>query len=230
LRRAWSIVLFVIIIALLASGPSAGEHEEAALVLEPGESIAIAIDNTEGEDIWIESDVRVLTGPEVNVWFTDEQGYTQFYTPPGDLFTFYPEHSMEDTTYLNESWAWSEVGIFYLIIENDSGDETANVQYMVTWEPYALNAILWIALVAVILVIMVVVVVMVFYATVKRAQAKEAELKAEEARAADEGTEWDDGRPRPPAPYPEWVVEASMREMEDDDATGWDPSEDEPED
>jgi hypothetical protein len=229
-RRGLGVLVGLVTLVLLASGPALADHEEAAVSLEPGESVAIAIDNADGEDLWLEYEVNVLAGPEVDVWFTDEEGYTQFYTPSEDFFTYYPDHSIEGTSYANESWAWSERGLFYLIIDNDSGDEGVNVQYTVDWEPYSFSILLVASLIAIILVVMVTVVILVFYTTLKRAQAKEEELKVEEARAEDVGTEWDEGRPRPPTPYPEWVVEASMRDLTDDDATGWDPSRDEPRD
>ena len=219
------VLLILVALVMLASAAALGDSEEAATSLEPGESIAIAIENTDGEDIWIECEVSVLAGPEVCVWFTDEEGYTEFYTPPEDLFTYYPDHSIEDTSYYNESWAWSEQGIFYVIIDNTAEDEMVNVQYTVTWEPYSFSSLFVVAIIAIILVIVIVIVVVLAMVTIKRTEVMAKEAKAEEERRAFEAA-----RPEPPKPYPEWVVSESMRELEDDDATGWDPSGDEPRD
>ena len=219
-----------VVLLVLVTTPVLGEAEEGTVRLGPGETVYVTIDNTGWEDLWLEYQVSVHDGPAVNVWFTGEEGYTEFYDPHETSFSYYPEHSVEETSHVEKDFSWDNEGIFYLIVDNRhnvGNDHNVTVEYNVTWESHEFDGFFLVSLIAIIVVIMIVVVLLVVMMTFRKAQLVE-EARKEEARK--EGERDGSGRPRPPEPYPEWVVAASMRDLAEDDATGWDPSRDEPED
>jgi hypothetical protein len=239
-RTVWTIVLGLVALMLLASSPVLGEEESGTTTLEGGESLAIAVNNSVGENLWVEYTVRVIEGPSVNVWVLDEAGHRAYFDDNLSRFSYYNDESVEESTYAEESFYWDDAGTFYVVIDNEFNvavNQTARVEYTVTWEVSEFDATLLYLLIGLIVVIIVVVTVLVAFMTVKRAQVMTEAKKAEEERVvesrfdetgAEEDQVVDGGPPRPPAPYPKEVVEASMRRLDDDDATGWDPSRDEP--
>jgi uncharacterized membrane protein len=234
MKRGWHIALGALILVLVVSGFAMAETDEGTKRLEDGEALTIAIDNTEGDDLWIELEVQVLDGPDVNVWFTDEEGYTDFFDREAPVFSYYHEHSQEETSYAEDSFYWDHEGIFYVIIDNIQNDATgqsAVVQYNVTWEVNEFGELLLVGVLVIIVVIVVVVVLVLLMVVLKRAQTLAEEAKqAERAKSYYEPVSSEgEGRPQPPEPYPEWVVRASTDAgMDEDDASGWDPGHDEP--
>lgn len=225
----------LVILFLMASSPVQAFEEGGTVVLESGDALAFEIDNTEGEDLWIEYEVFVLQGPPVNVWFVDQEGHDDFFDREVGTFSYYPAHTQKETTYANESFSWDNSDVFYVIIDNVNNDaigQNATVEYTIVWETYEFGEFYMVMfMVLMIVVIIVVVVALVALMAVRKAQAEADQRQAEAAKEASDA--WDDeesDRPQPPEPYPEWVVESSMRELAMDDATGWDPSQDEPED
>jgi hypothetical protein len=233
--RGWLIALGALILVLLASSYAFAETEEDTVRLLHGDALAIAIDNTAGEDLWIEYHVEVVDGPDVNVWFTDEEGYTEFFDDIVATFSYYPDHSDNETSFAEDAFSWDDEGIFYVIIDNDQNDarfQNVSVEYNVTWEPYGFESMFLVATLSLIIVIVIVVILILVLFTVKRGQimAEEAKRAEEEDRTSEHTASEDDGRPQPPEPYPEWVVKGSKDGGLDDDASGWDPARDEPED
>jgi uncharacterized protein YrzB (UPF0473 family) len=232
-RRVWPVFPTFVLLVLVASGPTLASEEGGTAYLGTGDTVVIEIDNTQGDSLWIEYEVRVVEGPPVNVWFTDQEGRDQFFALELGTFNYYPSHSQREVTLAEDSFSWDEADVFYVIIDNWKNNATgqnATVDYSVTWETYDFDAIFLYLMIGLIIVIVVVVTVMVVFINVRKAQAEADVRQAEAAREA--STAWDDdddGRPQPPGPYPEWVVKASLKDgLEEDDATGWDPSRDEP--
>ncbi len=233
--RVWPVIPALVLLCLMASGPALALEEGGTAVVRAGDALAFEINNTEGDDLWIEYEVEVLEGPPVNVWFVDQEGHDEFFDREVGTFSYYPAHTRKESTFANHSFSWDNADVFYVIIDNignDASGQNATVEYTITWETYTFGEFyLLMFMVLVIVIIIVVVVALVALVTVKKAQAEADERQAEAAREASDA--WDDeesDRPRPPEPYPEWVVAASMQGSGDDDATGWDPSQDEPED
>ncbi|UCC92665.1 MAG: hypothetical protein JSW25_08370 [Thermoplasmata archaeon] len=235
-RVRW-VLLGVLAVLVLVSSVALAGSEEDAVVLAEGEVHVVTIDNGPGEGLWIEYEVEVLWGPPLNVFFTDAQGYTEFFDDDSPSFTYYAGFSHEETHYAEESFYFDDEGLFYLIIDNDHNQaegQNVTVQYSVSWEASEFEGMLVVGILIMIIVIIVVIVMLIALVTVKRTQALAAEAKDsiedEEVHTVtppDAGN----GRPQPPEPYPEWVVRESMgAPMDDDDATGWDPGRDEPED
>ncbi len=232
--RVFPLVPVFALMLLMASGQALATEEGGTAYLEAGDTLVIEINNTAGDDLWIEYEVRVVAGPPVNVWFTDREGHDQFFANELGTFSYIPSHTQRGVTFANDSFSWDEADVFYVIIDNwkSASGQNATVDYGVTWEVYDFDAIFLYIMIALIIVIIVVVTVLVVFLNVRKVQAEADVRQAEAAREA--STAWDDdddGRPQPPEPYPEWVVKASMDgDLEDDGATGWDPSRDEPRD
>ena len=230
--RVWPVVPTFVLLVLMASGPALATEEGGTAYLEAGDTVVIEIDNTAGDNLWIEYEVRVVDGPPVNVWFTDQDGHDQFFALELGTFSYLPSHTQREVTFANDSFSWDEADVFYVIIDNwknSASGQNATVDYSVTWEVYDFNDIL--LMIALSIVIIIVIVVIVVFINVRKIQAKADVRQAQAAREASDA--WDDGdddgRPQPPEPYPEWVVKASTDGgLEQDDATGWDPSQDEP--
>ncbi len=248
--RYWPVALGAAIVILLVSSPVLAVTEEGRVRLEDGGSLAIAIDNTAGEDLWIEYEVRVLEGPDINVWFTDGEGHMAFHDANATSFSYYPSNSVEVTTYAEDSWSWDEEGLFYVIIDNGlygAHGQNVTVEYTVTWETYSLDTLFLLSTLVILIIVIIVVMIVVALLVAKREaavrEAKRASSSTEErpftatperpVAAAEERTvaATPEGRPEPPEPYPEWMVRASMDgKLDDDDASGWDPGRDEPND
>ena len=234
MARGWAVALGAAIVILLVSSPVLAWTEEDRVRLDAGDSLAFAIDNTAWENLWIEYEVRVLDGPDINVWFTDEVGCQDFYDANATSFSYYPDRSVEGTSYAEDSFSWDEEGIFYVIIDNGQNEtigQGVTVEYTVTWEVYELGDFFFIALLILIIVIIVVAIIVLALLVAKREAAVREAKRASDATEERPFTATGDGRPEPPEPYPEWVVDASTEgKLDDDDASGWDPGRDEPED
>lgn len=238
------IVAFVaLILILLAQGLSLAETEEDRVTLGPGDAWEITIDNDAGEDLWIEYEVRVVEGPPINVWFVPVGGLMEYHNASATSFTFYSLHSVEETTYANESWFWSEEGVYFVIIDNHfnmAEDQEVTVEFSVSWETIGFDLMIMFSIVIAIVIIIIVLVIVIALMVAKReAAARKAEMDdplAIEVRPPDaiekRPSVVPKKPPEPPKAYPEWVVKASMEETghSDDDAEGWDPGRDEPRD
>lgn len=230
------IVAFVaLILILLAQGLALAETEEDSVKLDPGDSWVITISNDAGEDLWIEYEVRVVEGPNINVWFVPIQGLLEYNNLSTSTFTYYSLHSAEETAHAEEYWAWDEVGVYYLIIDNAynaAEGQNVTVGYTVTWESYDLDPLFLFPIIIIVIIMITVIVIVVALLVAKR------EAEAREAKRAKTDIEEGpsiiiiEGPPEPPEPYPEWVVRSSMEGTGsiDDDAEGWDPEKDEPRD
>jgi hypothetical protein len=221
--------LGVIVLLLLAAAPALAGEESGTTTLEDGETLDIAIDNPDGDYLRIDYAVRVLEGPTINVWVLDEEGLKDFRDENASRFSYWNDGSHEEVSTVGNHFYFDDVGGLYLVIDNDFNDaegQSVLVEYTVTWEDAEYDTTMIVLLVALIVIIMVAIVIIVAVLAIKRAQLVQEAQKAEEGRESE--PEWDAtdrGRPRPPEPYPAAVVEASTRRgMEDDDATGWDPS------
>ncbi len=232
--RGWPVVLGALILILLVSSPVLAWTEDGTVRLDAGDSLAFAIDNTAGEDLWIEYEVRVLDGPDIDVWFTDEVGCQDFYDANATTFSYYPDHSVSGTTYAEDSWSWNKEGLFYVILDNDHNDALGlgvTVEYTVTWETNTLDTLLLFPILIIIIIIIIVLVIVLALLVAKREAAVREAKRASTATEERSFTTTEDGRPEPPEPYPEWVVRDSMDgQLDNDDASGWDPGRDEPED
>ena len=233
MNRGLSAVMAVLVFVLLSSSPVLAGEESGTTMLEDGDVWAVAIDNTAVEELWVEYEVRVLEGPPINVWFTNEDGRKAFFDEDASRFHYYIDGSVEETTYADESFYCDEEGVFYVVIDNDlnvAEGQAVWVEYAVTWEVSEFDSFFLVSLIAIIVVIMVVIVVLVALVTVRRTQLMAEVQRTGEGQAdGQEDEDAEEGRPRPPEPYPEWVVSASTGDgVDDDDATGWDPSRDEP--
>jgi len=219
-------------LVLQASGPALGEVESGTVTLEDGEALFVAFDSEGGNDLWVEYQVRVLEGPPVNVWVLDEDGLTEFFDDNASVFSYHSDESVRETMSTDEAFYWYDTGTYYVVVDNDFNDaegQSVTVEFTVSWEEVDIDETLFIAIGIIVAVVVALIIVVMFVVMMRKVQGAIEAQKAEEAPAM-EGDTLDDGRPRPPEPYPEWVVAGSMRGMEDDDATGWDPSRDEPED
>ena len=229
------IVAFVALVLILsAPGLVLAEMEEDSVTLGPGDSCVITISNDGGEDLWIEYEVRVVEGPNINVWFVPIQGLLEYNNLSTSSFTYYPLHSAEETAHAEETWAWDEVGVYYLIIDNAynaAEGQNVTVEYTVTWEDYSLVSLFLFPIIIIAIVIIVVVIVIALLVAKREAAVREAKRVK---------TDIEEGPsiiieepPEPPEPYPEWVVRSSIEgtgSIDDDDAEGWDPGRDEPRD
>ena len=232
--RGWAVAMGAAIVILLVSSPVLAVTEEGTVRLDDGDFLAFAIDNSAGEDLWIEYEVRVLDGPDINVWFTDEEGCHDFLDANATSFSYYPGNSVEGTSYAEDSWSWDEEGLFYVIIDNDKNGaigQGVTVEYTITWETYDLDTLLLFPILIIIIVIIVVVMIVLALLVAKREEAVREAKKDSDATEERPFTAKVEGRPEPPEPYPEWIVEASTGgHLDDDDASGWDPGRDEPKD
>lgn len=223
-----------LILILLAHGPALADTYENTIKLTAGDSWEIVIDNKAGEDLLIEYEVRVIEGPNINVWFTPAEGYFQFLNASATSFSHYPSHSMEETAYAEHSWAWGDEGVYYIIIDNtfnEHAGQNVTVEYTVTWDSYNLDPLFLFPIIIIAIVIIVVVIVMALLVAKREAAVREAKRTSTDTATAPTTTT--KGPPEPPEPYPEWVVRSSVEgtgSIDDDDAEGWDPGRDEPRD
>ena len=231
-RGARVALVVIVIILLLTACPVLGESESGTATVLAGDHLVFEVDHTANESFWMSYEVQVLEGPPINVWFVDEEGYRDFSDENASTFSYQSNLSHQEVFSAEESfYLWSK-GTHYLIFDNDRNlaeGEAVKVTYSITWGASDFDFLLvgGLALATVMVIIVVVVVLLVL---VKRQQSEANIKQAMAAKEVMEARRGDrSGKPRPPKPYPDWVVEASLKgEFEDDDATGWDPSRDEP--
>ena len=87
--RVPSIVVAMLSITLLFTSPDVAEGEVYAdtVILRWGESVGFRINNTALGAGSLSYTVNVLSGPPVNVYFVDEEGYADYHESNGTSFT-----------------------------------------------------------------------------------------------------------------------------------------------
>jgi hypothetical protein len=222
MRALLFVLLGVLIAGLLLASPVLAVTEVGTEDLEEGDVLEFRIDNTAGETLWIEYDIRVLSGSAVDILFVPQEGHIEFFDPDATEFTYYPDLSVEDSRHSERSWSWEESGYFYLIIDNRySAPGTTTVEYTITWEADIDGSVfLYLIVISVIIVLVIIVVIVI---SIRVASKSYRERKSAD-KAIWEGPEVPEAPPTPPAPYPDWVVERSELELGHE----WDPERDEP--
>ena len=139
-RRAWVLALAMVLVLVLAAAANA-KKEEGNETLEVGDHIAIEVENPGDGDIDVRYFVAVTECPSIYVFFMDEESYTA-YVNEGD-FDYFVEYSTLDTTFVDKTFVWDELGVYYVVIDNTASgtlppeppeERNATLRYIVTWE------------------------------------------------------------------------------------------------
>jgi len=139
-RRAWLMALVMVLVLVLA-GTAIAKREEGTKTVEMGDHIAIEIENSGDGDLEVRLFVVVTDGPAIDVFFMDETMYGNY--SDETEFDYFINYSILETTSVDKTFVWDELGIFYVVIDNTlSGtmppqlpeEQNATVRYVVTWE------------------------------------------------------------------------------------------------
>ena len=139
-RRAWVMALAMVLVLVLA-GATTANKEEGTETVEVGDHIAIEIENSYDGDLEVRIFIVVTDGLAIDVFFMDETMYRKY--SEETEFDYFINYSVLDTTSVDKTFVWDELGIFYLVIDNTlSGtlppqlpeEQNATLRYVVTWE------------------------------------------------------------------------------------------------
>ncbi len=139
-QRARVLALAMVLVLVLAGAANATK-EEGNETLEVGDHIAIEVENSGDGDIDVRYFVAVTEGPAIDIFFMDEESYTA-YVNEAD-FDYFVEYSTLDTTFVDKTFVWDELGVFYVVIDNTASgtlppeppeERNATLRYIVTWE------------------------------------------------------------------------------------------------
>ncbi len=139
-RRAW-VMAFAMVLVLVLAGATGAMKEEGTETVEVGDHIAIEIENSGDGDLEVRIFIVVTDGPAIDVFFMDETMFGNY--SEETQFDYYINYSILETTSLDKTFVWDELGIFYVVIDNTlSGtlppelpeEQNATLRYVVTWE------------------------------------------------------------------------------------------------
>jgi hypothetical protein len=206
---------------------------ESSAILKMGDTVAITIDNTDGNPLNISYDVLCYEEIPISVYFVDAQGYDDYYDPGADSFDYYSEFSIRDSVHPVMEWTFEEEGVFFIIIANDhhlNPGHTVTVRYEVNWFDESLDAFMYFAVgIIVVFTIILIVMIMVSY----QMDGTDEDVAAPEDDTKD-GTEKKKGwTPREVDHYwtlsefgkpPDSGKEVHLEEPEDNPEVPWDPT------
>jgi hypothetical protein len=132
--------LFLTALLLLSGAASAGK-EKGTETLEWGDTVAVLIDNTDGELLEIQYEVSVPEGVPVNVYFVDAEDLDAFNDPESSNLSYYKDHSVVGTRDAVMVFDWDTKGVFYVVIFNPgpTTSDNATVEYEVSWDVKAFD-------------------------------------------------------------------------------------------
>ena len=138
--RARMLALAMVLVLVLAGAANA-KKEEGNETIEVGDHISIEIENSGDGDIDVRYFIAVTDGPAIDVFFMDEESYTNYVNE--EDFDYFVEYSTLETTYVDKTFVWDELGVFYVVIDNTASgtlppeppeEQNATLRYIVTWE------------------------------------------------------------------------------------------------
>ncbi|UCC92714.1 MAG: hypothetical protein JSW25_08630 [Thermoplasmata archaeon] len=156
-------------VVLLATPAFAGKEKDTKTI-GFGDSIVVKvkIDGTTN----VMYDVKVDSGPNVNVWWLEQVDYDKY--SANQPFEYFILYSNEDVGSVKEDFSWSQDGNHYVVIDSmgiAGLDENATVSYTVEWEKA--SAADWIMNIGICLAIVIVIVIVGFF--FRRSRSKPAE-------------------------------------------------------
>ncbi|NOQ54698.1 MAG: hypothetical protein GQ558_08870, partial [Thermoplasmata archaeon] len=133
-RRLVVAVTVALVLTTVASSVHAGE-DSGTETLAFMEHVAVEIDGTDGST-QVTWDIEVTDGVPVNVLFMPEEGYEEYVDPMEYEFSYYPDHSKNNTMEFRKTVTVNEGIVYYLVIENVgySSMDISTVEYDVTWD------------------------------------------------------------------------------------------------
>ncbi len=159
-----------------------------------GDHFAISIENPDGEVLLIAYDIKVDSGPAIDIFVLDDEGYEDYTSRDPDGFKYYRDLSRLDTEEAKVVFPWSDEGTVHIVIDNTAaetvpplGDPVATVTYKVGADlSGAVWVYWWLPLFIFGLILMLIVILLIF---VNRANAKkEAAAAAKAEPPAEPGT------------------------------------------
>ncbi len=162
-----------------------------------GDYFAISIENPDGEVLLIAYDIKVDSGPAIDIFVLDDEGYEDYTSGNPDGFNYYSDLSRLDTKEAKVVFPWSEEGTVHIVIDNTAaktvpplGDPVATVTYKVNADLSGAVWVYWwlpLFIFSLILVLIVILLIFVNRANAKKeAAAAQAEQPAKEATPAEE--------------------------------------------
>ncbi|MCK4971336.1 MAG: hypothetical protein KAS77_12430 [Thermoplasmata archaeon] len=156
-----------------------------------GDHFAISIENPDGEVLLIAYDIKVDSGPGIDIFVLDDEGFEDYTSHSPDGFKYYRDLSRLDTKGAKVVFPWSDEGSVHIVIDNAAaetvpplGDPVATVTYKVNADlSGAVWVYWWLPLFIFGLILMLIVILLVF---VNRANAKKEAAAAAKAEASAE--------------------------------------------
>ncbi|MCK5251749.1 MAG: hypothetical protein KAQ96_02320 [Thermoplasmata archaeon] len=163
-----------------------------------GDYFAISIENPDGDVLLIAYDIKVDSGPAIDIFVLDDEGYEDYTSQDPDGFKYYRDLSRLDTKEAKVVFPWSDDDTVHIVIDNTAaetvpplGDPVATVSYKVNADESGAVWVYWwlpFFIFGLSMVLIVILLVFVNRANAKKeeAAAAKAEPPAEEAPPAEE--------------------------------------------
>jgi hypothetical protein len=157
MRKIILIMVTLVFVLLLATPALAGKEKDTRTI-GWGDSIIVSVPIDGSTNVMY--DVKVDSGPNVNVWWLEQIDYDKYVAD--QPFEYYILYSNEDVRSIKEDFTWSQDGTHYVVIDTmgiADLDENATVSYSVEWrEPSAsdwfMNIGICIAIIVVVFVVL----------------------------------------------------------------------------
>jgi hypothetical protein len=135
-----SLPALAIVALVIAAGLASAEVTEwkgtETLVL--GDYLAISIENSDGDVLLIAYDIKVDSGPSIDIFVLDDDGYEDYTSRNPDGFKYYKDLSRLNTNEAKVAFPWSDEDTVHIVIDNTAaetvpplGDPVATVSYKV---------------------------------------------------------------------------------------------------
>lgn len=136
MSRSLSVAIATVAIVLLSLGAGLVSAEAGRTYLRDGEHLAVPINKTGDDHLWVRMSMLVIEGPPINVWVTDEEGYQQYLDDNRSSFDVYVNHSAGEV-HSHETWfTLHENGTTYVVFDNDRNlaeGQWVRFEYSVSW-------------------------------------------------------------------------------------------------